>query len=127
MLKKTVSPQRGKRIDVQQRDKSHVGSQKKEKHVKHVVDLIKMVKKTMGPQRGQKTRKEKNFCSLFTPLVNKAVVHKEAKKRKKTKSLFLFFCCTIPFFLRWTKLFLHKFPLLGSSKHNVQQMPLATK
>jgi len=97
MLKNTVSPQRGKRIDVQQRGKSHVGSQMKEKHV---VDLIKMVKKTVGPQRVQKNKKGKELlhCIICTPLANKAMVHKEAKKRKKTKSLFLFFCCTNLFF-----------------------------
>ncbi len=52
---------RWKKIDVEWKDKSHVGPQRKEKHV---VDLIKMVKKTMGPQRGQKARKEKNFCII---------------------------------------------------------------
>jgi hypothetical protein len=61
MVKKIVGSQRGKKIDVQQRDKSHVGSQRKEKHVVH---LIKMVKKTMGPQRRKKIRKEENFCTV---------------------------------------------------------------
>ncbi len=51
MVKKTVSSQRGKKIDAEQRDKSHVGSQRKEKRVVH---FIKMVKKTVGPQRGKK-------------------------------------------------------------------------
>jgi hypothetical protein len=40
-----------KKIDVKQRDKSHVGPQRTEKHV---VDLVKMVKKTVSPQRGKK-------------------------------------------------------------------------
>jgi hypothetical protein len=45
----------------EQREKSHVGPQRKEKHI--VVDLIKMVKKSMGSQRGQENKKGKyNFC-----------------------------------------------------------------
>jgi len=40
-----------KKIDVKQRDKSHVSPQRTEKHV---VDLVKMVKKTVGPQRDKK-------------------------------------------------------------------------
>jgi hypothetical protein len=39
-----------KKINVEQRDKSHVGPQRKEKHI--VVALIKMVNKTMGSQKG---------------------------------------------------------------------------
>jgi hypothetical protein len=94
MVKKTVGPQRGKKIDVQQRDKSHGGpyllylikvvkktvspqrgkkidvQQRDKSHVgsqrkeKHVVHLIKTVKKTMGPQRRKKTRKKENFCTV---------------------------------------------------------------
>jgi hypothetical protein len=53
-------------------------------------------------------------------------VHKEAKQQKKQKACS---SSSIPqtFFLRWMQLFLHKLPLLGSSKHNAQQIPLATK
>jgi hypothetical protein len=56
-----------KKIDVEQKDK--VGPQRKEKHV---VDLIRMVKKTMGPQKGQKNKKGKELLhyTIFTPLVN---------------------------------------------------------
>ncbi len=46
VVKKTVGPQRGKRIDVEQRDRSHVGPPKKEKHL---VNLIKVVKKIVCP------------------------------------------------------------------------------
>lgn len=40
---------------------------------KKVVDLIKMVKKSVGPQRGQKSKKgnELLHCTIFIPLVNK--------------------------------------------------------
>jgi hypothetical protein len=51
---------RWKKINVEQRDKSHVGPQRKEKHI--VVDLMKMAKKTMGPQRGQKNKKGQKIC-----------------------------------------------------------------
>ncbi len=94
VVKKIVGPQRGKRIDVEQRDKSNVSSHRKEKHV---VDLIKMVKKTVGPQRGQKNKKVKELLhyNLFTPLVNKSNgFTKRQKNERKTKSLFLFFYCT---------------------------------
>jgi hypothetical protein len=50
-VKNIVSPQRSKKIDVQQRDKSHVGSQRKEKHVVH---LIKILKKTLVTKRPKK-------------------------------------------------------------------------
>jgi hypothetical protein len=47
---------RWKKLDVEQKDKSHASPQRKEKHV---VDLIKMVKKIVSPQRGQKNNKGK--------------------------------------------------------------------
>jgi hypothetical protein len=40
-----------KKIDFEQRDKSHVGPERKEKHV---VDLIKMVKRSVSLEKGQK-------------------------------------------------------------------------
>jgi len=51
-----------KKVNVEKRERSHVGPQRKEKHI--VVVLIKMAKKTMGPQRGKKRKKEKNFCTI---------------------------------------------------------------
>jgi hypothetical protein len=51
-----------KKIDVKQKDKSHVGPQRKENHV---VDLIKMVKKTMGPQKRPKKQKRKRTFALY--------------------------------------------------------------
>ncbi len=46
-----------KKKNVEQKDKSHVGPHRKEKHI--VIDLIKMVKKIVGPQIGQKNKKRK--------------------------------------------------------------------
>ncbi len=46
MVKKTVGPQRGKKIDVQQRDKSHGAP--------YLLYLIKVVKKIVSPQRSKK-------------------------------------------------------------------------
>ncbi len=43
-----------------------MGPQKKEKHV---VDLIKMVKKIVGPQRGQKMKEDKFFVPLLHKLL----------------------------------------------------------
>jgi len=73
---------RWKKLDVKQKDKSHVSPQRKEKHL---VDLIKMVKKIVGPQRGQNNNKGKYFfhCTMFTPLVNKN--NRSTKRSKKTK------------------------------------------
>jgi hypothetical protein len=71
-----------KKIDVKQKDKSHVGPQRKKKHV---VDLIKMVKKIMGPQRGQKSKKGKEplHYTIFTPLVNKSSGSTKRSKNKR--------------------------------------------
>jgi len=51
-----------KKIDVEQKDKSHVGPRRKEKHV---VDLIKMVKKTMGPTKGPKKQERERTFALY--------------------------------------------------------------
>jgi hypothetical protein len=71
-----------KKINVEQRDKSHVGPQRKKKQL---VDLIKMVKKNVGPQRDQKNKKRNELlhCTIFTPLVN--INSGCTKKPKKTK------------------------------------------
>ncbi len=97
VVKKIVGPQRGKKIDVGQRDKSYVGPQRKEKHI---FDLIKMVKKICGST-------------------------KRSKNERRKKSLFL--CCTNFFFEADNFFFLHKTHFLGSIKHNAQQIPPTTK
>jgi len=83
-VKKTVSSQKGKKIDAERRDKSHVGSQRKEKHVVH---LIKMVKKTVRPQRGKKIDVQQRDKSHGAPyllylikVVKKTVSSQRGKK-----------------------------------------------
>ncbi len=60
-----------KKINVEQKDKSHVGPQR---IYKHVVDLIKMMKKSMGLQKGKKNNKGKELLHypMFIPLVDKS-------------------------------------------------------
>jgi len=53
-----------KKINVEQRDKSHMGSQRKEKHI--VVYLIQMGKKSKGPQKGQKNEFFALYCTNFS-------------------------------------------------------------
>ncbi len=71
---------RWKKIDVKQKDKTHVDPLRKEKHV---VDLIKMVKKLVSPQRGQKIRKDLFFVHyiIIIPMVNKSSGSIERRKK----------------------------------------------
>jgi len=55
-----------KKINVEQRDKSHVGLQRKKKRI--IIDLIKMVKKMWVHKEAKRMKEDKNFVLLLHKL-----------------------------------------------------------
>jgi hypothetical protein len=86
-----------------------------------------MVKKTMNPQRSQKIKKGKELLhyTIFTPMVNKSYGSTKRQKNEKGQKSCSSIAQTSLSMQR--NFFLHKSFLLGSSKHNAQQISPAMK